>query len=188
MILYRIGISNGDGRRQAWAIPMPWLLRMLLLAAAWLFLQPSVAQAGLAEQFQATLDGLRAEHGFPGATASYVLADGSTGVAAMGFADLERHTAMTAHSRMLAASIGKTFVGATTLALAREGRLDLDAPLSLHLSGRPWFTRLPNHASITLRHLLNHTSGLTDHVHATAFAAAVAGTWRDHDNPFSPEN
>lgn len=166
---------------------MSKLLRALLLATTSLFAQPSVAQADLEAQFQATLDGLRAEHGFPGATAAYVLPDGSSGVAATGFADVESHTAMSVRSRMLAASIGKTFVGATMLALAREGRLDLDAPLSLHLSDRPWFTRLPNHASVTLRHLLNHTSGLADHVHAPAFAAEAARTWRGHDNPFPPE-
>lgn len=185
--LARTGTGNNAGRWQRQTGPLLRLLRTLLLATTWLFAQPSVAQAGLAAQFQATLDALRAEHGFPGATAAYVLPDGSAGVAATGFADLEGQTAMTVRSRMLAASIGKTFVGATMLALAREGRLDLDSPLSLHLSGRPWFGRLPNHASITLRQLLNHTSGLSDHVHAPAFAVEAKRTWRDHDNPFPPE-
>ncbi len=172
-----------------WRLPRPMgpFWRALLLAMTSLFALPGAAGADLAGQFQATLDGLRVEYGFPGATAAYVLPDGSAGVAATGFDDVESQTPMTVRSRMLAASIGKTFVGATVLALAHEGRLDLDAPLSRHLSERPWFTRLPNHASITLRHLLNHTSGLADHVHAPAFAAEAARTWGDRDNPFPPE-
>ncbi len=157
-----IETDAGRGLRPSW-----WIL---LLALFWLPAHTSAAASDLHEQFLATLDGLRAEHGFPGATAAYVLLpDGATGVAATGFSDLETKTPMTVRSRMLAASIGKTFVGATMVALAREGCLDLDAPLSRYLSQRPWFTRLPNHASITLRHLLNHTSGLTDHVHDLAF-------------------
>ncbi len=95
---------------------------------------------------------------------------------------------MTVHSRMLAASIGKTFVGATVVALSLEGVLDLDIPVSRWLGDRRWFSRLPNHNAITLRHLLTHSSGLPDHVHLESFAAEVSRKWREKDNPFSPED
>lgn len=58
-------------------------------------------------------------------------------------------------------SITKTLTAATALSLAREGKLDLDAPVTSHL---PDF-RLsdPNAAPrITPRHLLSHTSGLPE--------------------------
>ena len=84
--------------------------------------------------------------------------------------------------------IGKTFVGATALALAREGVLELDAPVSRWLGDRQWFTRLPNHAAMTVRHLLNHSSGLPDHVHLESFATEVSHRWRENQNPFSPED
>ncbi|MEA1989211.1 MAG: serine hydrolase domain-containing protein [Pseudomonadota bacterium] len=140
------------------------------------------------EDFQAALDGFQEEYGFPGATAAYVLRDGTTGVVATGLADVEDGTLMTVRSRMLTASIGKTFVGATVLALAREGVLDLDAPVSRWLGDRQWFARLPNHAAMTIRHLLNHTSGLPDHVHLESFATEVFLRWREKHNPFSPED
>lgn len=106
---------------------------------------------------QKELDRLRQKHNFPGATCAYVLADGSISEAAVG---------VTIKSRMLAASIGKTFVAAALISLAKE---DLDAPLSRFLGERIWFTRLPNHATITLRHLLTHSSGIPDHVHSSRF-------------------
>jgi D-alanyl-D-alanine carboxypeptidase len=164
-----------------------WILPCLfsLSIAIW---PNATAASDLKERFQSALDGLQKQYGFPGATAAYVLKDGSVGVAATGVADLESRAPMTVRSRMLSASIGKTFVGATALALAREGKLDLDAPISRWLGDRPWFSHLPNHAAITLRHLLNHTSGLADHVHLTSFASAVSRKWRSNSNPFTPDD
>ena len=138
-------------------------------------------------EFQAALDEFQRTYGFPGATAAYVLKDGTTFVAASGLADVEEGRSMTVQSRMLAASIGKTFVGAAAVALARENVLDLDAPLSRWLGDRPWYERLPNNDAITLRHLLTHQSGLADHVHLDSFRAAVSRKWREKSNPFSPE-
>jgi len=144
--------------------------------------------AGLtqAAAFQAELDSLRHEYGFPGATAAYVLADGTVGEAATGFADSETATVMTPRSRLLSASIGKTYLAATAVALAGEGWLNLDLPASFWLGDQPWFSRLPNHREITLRHLLTHSSGLADHVYSERFIAEVDQRWREPDNPFPP--
>jgi D-alanyl-D-alanine carboxypeptidase len=161
---------------------LPWLFSLLVIALP----HPAVASA-LAGKFQAALDAYRMQHGFPGATAAYVLPDGTVGIAATGAADVEAGIPMAKQSRMLAASIGKTFVGATTIALAHEGVLDLDVPISRWLGDRPWFSSLPNHATITLRHLLTHSSGLPDHVHLQSFSAEVARRWRGNGNPFTPE-
>lgn len=148
----------------------------------------TAAPSNLPEDFQAALDGFQKKYDFPGATAAYVLRDGTTGVAATGLADVENRTPMTVQSRMLSASIGKTFVGATALALAHEGVLKLDAPVSRWLGDRQWFTRLPNHAAMTVRHLLNHSSGLPDHVHLERFATELSHRWPENHNPFSPED
>ena len=141
----------------------------------------------LEARFQVELDTCRDRYGFPGATAAYILPNGETGVAATGLADVELKTPMTPQSRMLAASIGKTFVGATVLALAQEGRLRLDDPISTWLSNRPWFSRLPNHDKITLRHLLTHSAGLPDHIYLKSYQETFAKKWREPGNPFPPE-
>ncbi len=137
--------------------------------------------------FQSQLDALQREYEFPGATAAFVLADGRHGVVSTGFADTESQSPMNPSSRMLAASIGKTFVSATVLALAEEGRLSLDDRLSKWLGDAPWLERLADHDSITVRQLLSHTSGIPNHVEDPAFAADFAERWAEHDNSFTPE-
>jgi len=140
---------------------------------------------------QAVLDDLRAEYGFPGVTCAYVLSDGTVGEAASGFADKETLQPMAPHSRMLAASIGKSFVAATVIALAGEERLHLDDLLSKTLGHCSWFSRLPNHKTITLRHLLTHSSGLPDHVHvqnARQHMQSLQESLRSAGYVFSPES
>jgi D-alanyl-D-alanine carboxypeptidase len=66
---------------------------------------------------------------------------------------------ITPSSVFAAGSITKTFTALTILRLAEEGRLSLDDPV------RSWFPPLPHvDAEITIRQLLNHTSGLSDFV------------------------
>ncbi|WP_441000137.1 serine hydrolase domain-containing protein [Fodinibius sp. SL11] len=142
----------------------------------------------LTDTFQVTLDSMRESYGFPGATAAYKWTDGRIGVASTGFADVEAGTPMKPESRMLAASIGKTFVGATAVSLADEGVLDLDVPIVQWLGDRSWFTRLPNHDSITLRHLLTHRSGLPNHVYMEEFASEASRRWRRQNLPFPPDS
>ncbi len=112
------------------------------------------------ERFQAALDNLRQVHNFPGATAAFVLPNGSTSVFATGRADIEQHIAMRPTSRMLAGSIGKMFVAALALNLAQEGKLDLDDKLATWLGDEAWFPRLHGGDEITLRMLLHHTTGI----------------------------
>jgi D-alanyl-D-alanine carboxypeptidase len=158
---------------------------------AWLAAPASVVRAdptSLNGQFQARLDALRAEFKFPGATAAYVLRDGEVGVVATGLADIELAAPMTVRSRMLPASIGKSFVAATALSLAQNGALRLDDPIAKWLGDRPWFSRLANGSTITLRQLLTHSSGLPDHVDNISFARDVAVRWSEPGNPFPPES
>jgi D-alanyl-D-alanine carboxypeptidase len=140
------------------------------------------------EDFQLLLDSLQRQYLFPGATAAYVLPDGTSAVAATGLADIETGRVMTTESRMLSASIGKTFVAATAIRLSSDGILDLDEPVSKWIGHLSWFPHLPNHEIITLRHLLTHSSGLPDHVHLDSFAGAVSRKWAEKDNPFTPED
>lgn len=148
----------------------------------------TTASVNLNEEFQVTLDSMRESYGFPGATAAYAWTDGRTGVASTGFAYMEAGTPMTPESRMLAASIGKTFVGATAVSLTAEDVLDLDTPIKQWLGDRPWFQRIPNHNQITLRHLLTHRSGLSNHVYIDEFASKASRQWPDQDLPFSPDS
>lgn len=129
-----------------------------------------------------------AENGVPGATAA-VLAPRTSLQVACGFSDLDAGEPMRADSVMPAGSIGKSFVGALCLDLAREGRLDLDAPIGTWLGEEPWFARIANADRATLRMLLNHTAGIADHREAPAFfetlQAVLSGP--DADAQVAPE-
>ncbi len=107
---------------------------------------------------------------FPGATAALALPDGKVCATAVGYADPDSNIEMNVESRMLSASIGKTYVSATALSLVGEGVLELDAPISKWLADESFFDLLPNASTITVRHLLTHSSGLVDHVYMKAFA------------------
>ena len=146
--------------------------------------QPTTNRATL---FQAEVDRIRQQYHFPGMTAAYVLRDGASGSAASGLADVEAETSIKDKPRMLAASTGKSVVGALCIALALEGRLTLDEPVSRWLGKHDWFRRLPNQESITLRHLLTHSAGLPDHVHMQAFQNAFAKEWKASRNTFPPQ-
>lgn len=61
------------------------------------------------------------------------------------------------------ASISKSIAAYAVLALVERGVLSLDEPVHHYLS-RPWLPPSADAEKITLRHLLSHTSGLTNNV------------------------
>lgn len=132
---------------------------------------PALAQDGsdLSLKLEAILRDFFDRYALPGASAAIVLPDGTVVTAVTGFADIENRRSMTPDTPMLAASIGKTFVAATVLALESEGQLSRGDLLSAHLGDRSWFDALPNANTITINQLLHHTAGLPDHVHLPAF-------------------
>ncbi len=118
------------------------------------------AQTALKTELQAKLDEWHKAGTFPGATLGVVLANGESFGLAVGFSDRTAKTPMNPTDRMPAGSVGKTFAAATALQLIKEGRIGLDDKIEKYLGREPWFARLPNAKDITVRQLMNHTSGL----------------------------
>jgi len=74
-----------------------------------------------------------------------------------GLADLEHDVPITPDSIFEAGSVSKQFTAAAVLMLAREGKLSIDDPV------RKFIPELPDYGTpLTIRHMLNHTSGLRD--------------------------
>ena len=122
--------------------------------------QPATAAAPLEVRLQAKLDSAYKQGKFPGATLGVAFADGKTLAFAVGMADTSKREAMKSASLMPQGSVGKTYVAAVALQLVDEGKLVLDAPVSRYLGKEPWFHRLPNAEAMTVRQIMNHTSGL----------------------------
>jgi D-alanyl-D-alanine carboxypeptidase len=123
--------------------------------------QPQLsAPAAYLDLLRPTFAEFHAAGSFPGGTASFSFAGGHTLGIAVGATDRTGVTPMKPADRMLAGSVGKTFASALALLLVHDGKFALDDPISKHLGGEPWFDRLPNARTITVRHLMTHTSGL----------------------------
>jgi D-alanyl-D-alanine carboxypeptidase len=82
-----------------------------------------------------------------------------------GYSDVDTKAVFAPQTHVRAASITKTFVAATILQLAAEGKLDLGAPIETYLPGRVRGKGIDAKA-ITLRQLLRHQSGLPEYFDA----------------------
>jgi D-alanyl-D-alanine carboxypeptidase len=114
----------------------------------------------LATRVQAVVDQWRTANNVPGVSVGIVLKDGRVRALTSGVADRASGRALSPSDLLMTGSTGKTFFAAVALQLIEAGRLDLNAPISRYLSGKPWFARLPNAKDITVRMLMTHTSGL----------------------------
>jgi D-alanyl-D-alanine carboxypeptidase len=104
-----------------------------------------------------------------------------------GWADIANRTPMTLDTTMMAYSMTKTLTAAAVLQIMEQGGLNLDDEMDLYLSGVPYAGH-----HITIRHLLDHTSGLPNPipirwVHLTeedsSFDEEAALTQVMNDNP-----
>ena len=130
--------SSGSGSPPASPSPLP---------------DPSAVPA---ERLQALLDRLRARSFVPGVSVAILWDDGRRWLGASGLRDVAGGLPMTTDTGFSLASISKTYTAAVVLELVEEGKLSLDRPVALLL---PAFHLDPR---ITLRMLLDHTSGLPD--------------------------
>src|SRR5688500_18768574 len=95
--------------------------------------------------------------GSPGCTVA-VYQDGRTVLSrAYGMANLDHDVRLTPSSIFHVASVSKQFTAAAILLLAQDGKLTLDDDIRKHVSELPDFGK-----TITIRHLINHTSGIRD--------------------------
>lgn len=116
--------------------------------------------AALRQNLQSKLDELHKNGKFPGATLGVCQTDGNCFALATGYSDRDAKTPMKPSDLMLAGSVGKTYAAALALQLVKDGKINLDDKIEKYLGKETWFARLPNARDITVRQLMNHTSGL----------------------------
>jgi len=115
------------------------------------------------------LDRLRAKASVPGVSVAILWGDGRSWLGASGLRDVAGGLPMTTGTGFSLASISKTLTAAVVLQLVGEGKLSLDQPVARLL---PFFRLDPR---ITLRMLLDHTSGLPDFFLGPGIDAALQG-------------
>ncbi|MFB9684212.1 serine hydrolase domain-containing protein [Amycolatopsis plumensis] len=115
------------------------------------------APAAVKNPVQESLDVLTVQDGVPGA-AAVVQDDRRTQVTRSGRGDVTTGKPFPRNGSYRAGSVTKTFVATVVLQLVAEGRVRLDAPVARYLPGL-----LPDER-ITVRQLLQHTSGVPDYL------------------------
>ncbi|MCZ2810163.1 MULTISPECIES: serine hydrolase domain-containing protein [unclassified Modestobacter] len=156
--------THPNRSRRTWATLLVAAATVTAAGATGL-LTPDVAEAGgarPAHAFQDELDQLVADDGFPGALAAVRGADGRVRHLTAGVGDLTTGEPVPVDGQVRIASNTKTFVATVVLQLVGEGLVDLDAPIETYLPG---LVRGPggDGNAITVRQLLQHTSGLPDY-------------------------
>lgn len=121
---------------------------------------PKVEPTILKQKLQTQLDDWHKSSKFAGATLGVCLANGECFGLATGFSDAETKRRMEPDDLLMAGSVGKTYALAVAMQLVKEEKINLDDRVAKYFAQEKWFFRLPNAKDITVRQLMNHTSGL----------------------------
>jgi D-alanyl-D-alanine carboxypeptidase len=120
-----------------------------------LFTLAIAAQLGIADSIDALVKRTMAERRIPGVAIAVVQNGVTTLERAYGIANLETNAPLTTKGVFELASVTKPFTAACVMMLAREGKVKLDTSITAYIDGAPDSWR-----PITVRQLLDHTSGL----------------------------
>ena len=151
---------------------MPLIRLVLTLSALACALLSSAAQADLASGFHRRADALLKSHLQKGDFSGVVLVE-HHGKPLLrkgyGLADRERNMPATPETVFRIGSTTKPFSGAAVMQLVERGQVKLDDPIRTYVDGLPsaW-------SGITVRQLLNHSSGIPDYVQVNGFIRGPA--------------
>lgn len=117
---------------------------------------------GLATEasLQESIESILVEEGLTGI--AWTVIDEEVNIGSAGLQDNRSRSAFGPGTRFHIGSLTKTVLATGVLRLATEGRIDIDAPILNYLPGlhltNPW----EGSSDVTVRHLLDHTSGMND--------------------------
>jgi D-alanyl-D-alanine carboxypeptidase len=130
--------------------------------------EPPSVEPELAAALQDALDTARLATRAPAAVVAVRRgSDGALWVGASGEADPATGRPAAPHDQLHIGSITKTYVAAEVVSQAEGGALSLDDPLDV------WLPDAPHAERLTVRHLLDHTSGLEDYATAPAILGSL---------------
>jgi CubicO group peptidase (beta-lactamase class C family) len=157
-------------KRRRFAPTLPRLACLLTLAAVL-----ALATSCLAADIQGRLESFRDKTGTPGLVLA-VMRQGQSQpqVYVSGLANLEMGTPMREDSIFRVGSVTKVFTAVAVMKLVEDGRLSLDTTM------QDYFPQLPSAGAITVRQMLQHSSGLKDFLCLEAFTSDMA-------RPYTPE-
>ncbi|MFI8519512.1 serine hydrolase domain-containing protein [Streptomyces sp. NPDC085481] len=152
-----------DTRRRALPAAVAVVIGVMSLGA---LAPPSVSAAAVAaarpDAVQRSLNGLVRDDGMPAALASVQGRDGRTRTYTAGVGDLTTGSKVPRDGQVRIGSNTKAFTAVVVLQLVGEGKVGLDTTVDTYLPGLVRGEGIDGR-NITVRHLLQHTSGLPDY-------------------------
>ncbi|MEA4884040.1 MAG: serine hydrolase domain-containing protein [Clostridia bacterium] len=149
----------GPWARQRWLVAVVLVSVLGVVAATVFAADDAVAGFPDVSAVDRFVDQQMNKHRIPGI--SLVVFEDGEMIYAKGYGTAGHGRPMTPDTPMIIGSTTKSFTAVSILQLVEQGLVDLDSPVSAYL---PWFRTADPVAStsITTRHLLNHTSGLSE--------------------------
>ncbi|MFF7777252.1 serine hydrolase domain-containing protein [Streptomyces tanashiensis] len=138
---------------------------------------PSAASAAKPDPVQKSLNALVTDDKMPSALASVTDREGRTRHYTAGVGDLGTGAKVPKDGQVRAGSNTKAFTAVVTLQLVAEKKLALDAPVDTYLPGLLRGEGIDGR-HITVRQLLQHTSGLPEYMESPVFADFPAVRYR----------
>ena len=121
-------------------------------------LAPSLFAQTISDQVDSYILKAMAERHIPGLSLA-VFKDGiPVKIKGYGFADIENRTAVNPEAIFQSGSVGKMFIATAIMQLKKDGKVKLDDKIATYFKNSPatW-------QNITIRNLLNHTSGIPEY-------------------------
>jgi CubicO group peptidase (beta-lactamase class C family) len=131
--------------------------KALTLAVLWISLGTN-AHADLQRDIETVLS----EEGLSGIAWSLVGENGEVDIRTAGLRDNPTHSSFTVDTRFHVGSLTKSLLATGVLRMATDGLIELDAPASRYLQDLIFANPWSDTSEVTVRHLLDHTSGLND--------------------------
>ncbi|MEU7067987.1 serine hydrolase domain-containing protein [Streptomyces sp. NPDC046161] len=150
---------HGGRRRRAVSAAVAVAVGVMTLGA---LAPPSVSAAASADAVQRSLNGLVRDGGVPAALASVQGRDGRTRTYTAGVGDLTTGSKVPRDGQVRIGSNTKAFTAVVVLQLVGEGKIGLDTMVDTYLPGLVRGDGIDG-SHITVRELLQHTSGLPDY-------------------------
>jgi len=143
-----------------------------LIALAMVLVNVSVCRAITAEAVDGIVKPLMDKAKIPGLSVAVSTGEGNVIARAYGFANLEHKVPATPDSVFEIGSLTKTFTALAVLLLQEEGKLSVEDKVS------KYFPEFARGDEITLRHLLQHTSGIREILTVEPFSSNPAKDWQ----------
>ena len=132
--------------------------RSAAFALFFLLLTGRFSHAAEPDRFDALVEAERAKQRVPGVAVAVVRGGEALKLQGYGLANVEHQVPVKAGTIFQSGSVGKQFTAVAVMLQVEEGKLALDDPLTRFYPDAP-----PGWSRITIRNLLNHTSGIADY-------------------------